>query len=51
MKSQDVFQWHQEEFASNLDNSFDIAHFNALQLMTVKDDKLQKIGESNMFPR
>ncbi|GBM37970.1 hypothetical protein AVEN_171160-1 [Araneus ventricosus] len=39
-KLQDVFKWRQQEFLSNLDNLFDIAHADALQLMKIEEDRL-----------
>ncbi|GBL91888.1 hypothetical protein AVEN_172798-1 [Araneus ventricosus] len=39
-KLQDVFKRRQQEFLSNLDNLFDIAHADALQLMKIEEDRL-----------
>ncbi|GBN46531.1 hypothetical protein AVEN_193051-1 [Araneus ventricosus] len=38
-KLQDVFK-QQQEFVSNLDNLFDIAHADALQLMKIEEDRM-----------
>ncbi|GBN84778.1 hypothetical protein AVEN_26963-1 [Araneus ventricosus] len=39
-KLQDVFKRRQQEFVSNLDNLFDIAHADALQLMKIEEDRM-----------
>ncbi|GBO02496.1 hypothetical protein AVEN_201930-1 [Araneus ventricosus] len=39
-KLQDVFKRRQQEFVSNLDNFFDIAHADALQLMKIEEDRM-----------
>ncbi|GBM63821.1 hypothetical protein AVEN_262707-1 [Araneus ventricosus] len=39
-KLQDVFKPRQQEFVSNLDNLFDIAHADALQLMKIEEDRM-----------
>ncbi|GBO18193.1 hypothetical protein AVEN_2197-1 [Araneus ventricosus] len=39
-KLQDVFKRRQQEFISNLDNLFDIAHSDALQLMKTEEDRM-----------
>ncbi|GBM66523.1 hypothetical protein AVEN_246925-1 [Araneus ventricosus] len=39
-KLQDVFKRRQHEFVSNLDNLFDIAHADALQLMKIEEDRM-----------
>ncbi|GBM63861.1 hypothetical protein AVEN_69873-1 [Araneus ventricosus] len=39
-KLQDVFKRRQQEFVSNLDNLFDIAHSDALQLMKIEKDRM-----------
>ncbi|GBN94710.1 hypothetical protein AVEN_18764-1 [Araneus ventricosus] len=39
-KLQDVFKRRQQEFVSNLDNLFDIAHSDALQLMKIEEDRM-----------
>ncbi|GBO29411.1 hypothetical protein AVEN_209061-1 [Araneus ventricosus] len=39
-KLQDVFKRRQQEFESNLDNLFDIAHADALQLMKIEEDRM-----------
>ncbi|GBN09789.1 hypothetical protein AVEN_160265-1 [Araneus ventricosus] len=39
-KLQDVFKRRQQEFVSSLDNLFDIAHANALQLMKIEEDRM-----------
>lgn len=39
-KLQDVFERRQQEFVSNLDNLFDIAHADALQLMKIEEDRM-----------
>ncbi|GBM87819.1 hypothetical protein AVEN_38488-1 [Araneus ventricosus] len=32
--------WRQQEFINNLDNLFDIAHADALQLMKIEEDRM-----------
>ncbi|GBN48557.1 hypothetical protein AVEN_233106-1 [Araneus ventricosus] len=39
-KLQDVFKRRQQEFKSNSNNLFDIAHADALQLMKIEEDKM-----------
>ncbi|GBN61840.1 hypothetical protein AVEN_210313-1 [Araneus ventricosus] len=39
-KIQDVFKRRQQEFISNLDNLFDIAHAVAFQLMEIEEDRM-----------
>ncbi|GBN77094.1 hypothetical protein AVEN_101508-1 [Araneus ventricosus] len=39
-KLQDVFKRRQQEFLSNLDNLFDIAHADALQLMKIEEGRM-----------
>ncbi|GBM27145.1 hypothetical protein AVEN_155245-1 [Araneus ventricosus] len=39
-KLQDVFKRRQQEFVSNLDNLFEIAHSDALQLMKIEEDRM-----------
>ncbi|GBM14788.1 hypothetical protein AVEN_86046-1 [Araneus ventricosus] len=39
-KLQDVFKRRQQEFISNLDNLFDIAQADALQLMKIEEDRM-----------
>jgi hypothetical protein len=39
-KLQDVFKRRREEFVSNLDNLFDIAHADALKLMNIEEDRM-----------
>ncbi|GBN65400.1 hypothetical protein AVEN_81554-1 [Araneus ventricosus] len=39
-KLQDVFKRRQQEFISNLDNLFDIAHAYALQLMKIEEERM-----------
>ncbi|GBO27657.1 hypothetical protein AVEN_215867-1 [Araneus ventricosus] len=39
-KLQDVFKRRQQEFVSNLNNLFDIAHADALQLMKIEEDRM-----------
>ncbi|GBN42059.1 hypothetical protein AVEN_218863-1 [Araneus ventricosus] len=39
-KLQGVFKRRQQEFISNLDNLFDIAHADALQLMKIEEDRI-----------
>ncbi|GBO33824.1 hypothetical protein AVEN_203370-1 [Araneus ventricosus] len=39
-KLQDVFKQRQQEFISNLDNLFDIAHADVLQFMKIEEDRM-----------
>ncbi|GBM39811.1 hypothetical protein AVEN_45775-1 [Araneus ventricosus] len=39
-KLQDVFNRRQQESVNNLDNLFDIAHADALQLMKIEEDRM-----------
>jgi len=39
-KTQDVFEQRRQEFVTNLDKLFDIAHADALQLIKINEDKI-----------
>lgn len=39
-KTQEVFEQRRQEFVSNLNNLFDIAHADALQLIKINEDKI-----------
>lgn len=39
-KTQNVFKQRRQEFVNNLDNLFDIAHADALQLMKINEDRI-----------
>lgn len=39
-KTQEVFEQRRQEFLSNLDNLFDIAHADALQLIKINEDRI-----------
>lgn len=39
-KTQNVFEQRRQEFVNNLDNLFDIAHADALQLMKINEDRI-----------
>uniref|UniRef100_A0A2S2RA28 Uncharacterized protein n=1 Tax=Sipha flava TaxID=143950 RepID=A0A2S2RA28_9HEMI len=39
-KTQDVFKQHQQAFTDSLNNLFDIAHADALQLIKIEEDKI-----------
>lgn len=39
-KTQDVFKQRRQEFVNDLDNLFDIAHVDALQLIKINEDRI-----------
>lgn len=39
-KTQDIYKRREEDFQNDLDNLFDIAHANALEMMKIEEDKI-----------